>query len=60
MYYFILIDLKFHQILLYNKKALFVNFSENSLSEEIEFSPLPTDPNEMLSLTAFARKTAVE
>ncbi|KAH0948677.1 hypothetical protein HN011_002944 [Eciton burchellii] len=34
--------------------------SENSLSEEIEFSPLPTDPNEMLSLTAFARKTAVE
>jgi len=36
------------------------NFPENSLSEEIEFSPLPTDPNEMLSLTAFARKTAVE
>ncbi|KMQ92478.1 protein wntless-like protein [Lasius niger] len=34
--------------------------SENSISEEIEFSPLPTDPNEMLSLTAFARKTAVE
>ncbi|KAL6265526.1 protein wntless [Pogonomyrmex barbatus] len=34
--------------------------SENSVSEEIEFSPLPTDPNEMLSLTAFARKTAVE
>ncbi|XP_076303908.1 wnt ligand secretion mediator [Lasioglossum baleicum] len=34
--------------------------SENSLSEEIEFSRLSTDPNEMLSLTAFARKTAVE
>ncbi|XP_014602353.1 PREDICTED: protein wntless isoform X1 [Polistes canadensis] len=34
--------------------------SEHSISEEIEFSRLPTDPNEMLSLTAFARKTAVE
>ncbi|EZA48129.1 Protein wntless [Ooceraea biroi] len=34
--------------------------SENSVSEDIEFSPLPTDPNEMLSLTAFARKAAVE
>ncbi|KZC07547.1 Protein wntless [Dufourea novaeangliae] len=34
--------------------------SENSISEEIEFSRLSTDPNEMLSLTAFARKTAVE
>ncbi|XP_029164188.1 protein wntless [Nylanderia fulva] len=34
--------------------------SENSISEEIEFSPLPTDPNEMVSLTAFARKTAIE
>ncbi|CAK9819048.1 Protein wntless [Anthophora plagiata] len=34
--------------------------SENSISEEIEFSRLSTDPNEMLSLTAFARKAAVE
>ncbi|XP_014486768.1 PREDICTED: protein wntless [Dinoponera quadriceps] len=34
--------------------------SENSISEEIEFSPLPTDPNEMLSLTAFARKATVD
>ncbi|KAG7206268.1 hypothetical protein KM043_003652 [Ampulex compressa] len=34
--------------------------SDNSISEEIEFSRLPTDPNEMLSLTAFARKAAIE
>ncbi|XP_051162661.1 protein wntless [Leptopilina boulardi] len=34
--------------------------SENSASEEIEFSRLQSEPNEMLSLTAFARKTAVE
>lgn len=35
-------------------------FLENSASEEIEFSRLQSEPNEMLSLTAFARKTAVE
>ncbi|OXU26764.1 hypothetical protein TSAR_000897 [Trichomalopsis sarcophagae] len=34
--------------------------SENSVSEEIEFSRLPTEPNEMLSLTAFTRKTAID
>lgn len=34
--------------------------SENSISEEIEFSRLSTDPNETLSLTAFARKAALE
>ncbi|XP_011498233.1 PREDICTED: protein wntless [Ceratosolen solmsi marchali] len=34
--------------------------SENSVSEEIEFSRLPTEPNEMLSLTAFSRKTAID
>ncbi|XP_046746151.1 protein wntless [Diprion similis] len=34
--------------------------TSDSISEEIEFSRLPTDPNEMLSLTAFAGKTAVE
>ncbi|KAH0540596.1 protein wntless [Cotesia glomerata] len=34
--------------------------SDQSLSEEIEFARLPTEPNEMLSLTAFARKTATE
>ncbi|XP_020707803.2 protein wntless isoform X1 [Athalia rosae] len=34
--------------------------TSDSISEEIEFSRLPTDPNEMLSLTAFARKTAIE
>ncbi|XP_020295180.1 protein wntless [Pseudomyrmex gracilis] len=34
--------------------------SENSVSEDIEFSPLPTDPNEMLSLTSFARKATVD
>ncbi|XP_023245761.1 protein wntless [Copidosoma floridanum] len=36
------------------------NIIENSLSEEIEFSRLPTEPNEMLSLTAFSRKTAID
>ncbi|XP_046426911.1 protein wntless isoform X2 [Neodiprion fabricii] len=34
--------------------------TSDSIGEEIEFSRLPTDPNEMLSLTAFAGKTAVE
>ncbi|XP_058806011.1 protein wntless isoform X2 [Phymastichus coffea] len=34
--------------------------SDNSVSEEIEFSRLPTEPNEMLSLTAFTRKTAID
>ncbi|XP_034948603.1 protein wntless [Chelonus insularis] len=34
--------------------------SDQSVSEEIEFARLPTEPNEMLSLTAFARKTATE
>ncbi|XP_033223582.1 protein wntless [Belonocnema kinseyi] len=34
--------------------------SENSASEDIEFSRLQSEPNEMLSLTAFARKTAME
>ncbi|KAF7993336.1 hypothetical protein HCN44_006396 [Aphidius gifuensis] len=34
--------------------------SDQSLSEEIEFARLPNEPNEMLSLTAFARKTATE
>ncbi|KAJ8679069.1 hypothetical protein QAD02_014856 [Eretmocerus hayati] len=34
--------------------------SDSSVSEEIEFSRLPTEPNEMLSLTAFSRKTAID
>lgn len=33
---------------------------DQNLSEEIEFARLSNEPNEMLSLTAFARKTATE
>lgn len=36
------------------------HFVENSAGEEIEFSRLPTEPNEMLSLTGLSRKTAVD
>ncbi|XP_043278990.1 protein wntless [Venturia canescens] len=34
--------------------------SDHSISEEIEFSRLPTEPNEMLSLTGLARKAALD
>lgn len=43
-----------------NKAQRILTFLENSVSEDIEFSPLPTDPNEMLSLTSFARKATVD
>lgn len=55
--YFLYIFLYFFLLIIY---YTIFSISENSISEEIEFSRLSTDPNEMLSLTAFARKTAVE
>jgi hypothetical protein len=41
-------------------KREFLSTDQQSMTEEIEFSRLPTEPSEISSLTSFARKTAVD
>jgi len=42
------------------RDSKFLSTDQQSMTEEIEFSRLPTEPSEISSLTSFARKTAVD
>lgn len=45
----------------FNELALFLSLAgQDETNEEIEFTPLPTEPSELSSLTAMIKKTATD